>query len=709
MRKFLSVLLAVMMVLSTVSFAAPSAFKPIDAVVETPVAEVPADDAELAIGYTDNAPYGDLVFELDFDNLENGTTIANNAMLKELGATLNPDYPKTDELFLVLSQYGSAVVENGVLKAVKTGTGRWPQIQVSVQNKNSFVDSGVIYMEADMMVDLADTQTASVNLGLTGYREYLDGERDAGSSMQASVKTLYNVEDEKWYTLNGHYALNDEDEALGLQCLIMLPTYSASSSETDYFYVDSIRLYYKPFEANVTVNAGGKTGTAKVSTGYPVKLDDLYSAVGASPLYTASGVYVGEEYYTAEDTFYIVEDTEVELELAPVDSQYYTGEYGLQLFNFTFEEETVGAQITDDANTTPAKLIEAYQTPFTDKLFTHPAENWVVMANTGKTFVKADPTNPENTVLATEDITSSGYPVIRVDTWVDYMKKHKWGFVESEEGIFTAVYDVWNKSGDLNFTERFGGLSANVIDADGYYKEKEEVGTETETKVAEQWRTNVTTFSPSNIITNETLSSTTEVSYLKIHAVMPNADTYYMDNIRLYWKPLKADVGFDTNGFDVHITNTTVADVDTTGVLVSDLLDAAGVEYDAARYVFKGLSLDPEGRTGVYTANQKMPLPADCILYFVMEEVELEDNPWYDENGIVLFEIDFDNAEAASVFTATTNNKDHWLKDFAKVNPNIAGSDKWALSTSGMDVVGIENGALKLQWDGSGKASGSYR
>ena len=198
MKKFLSVLLAVMMVLSTVSFAAPSAMgtfvtveQEIPAAVETPEAE-----AELAAGITDNTPHGELIYELDFNDLANGTAIADRTMLSELGATLSTKYESANDLFILLSGYKDAVVEDGVLKAEKTTTsGRWPQIQVSGGNKKSFVDNGIIYMEADMKLDLADAETTPVNLGLTGYREYADGVNDAdGSQHQTSVQVIYGAE-----------------------------------------------------------------------------------------------------------------------------------------------------------------------------------------------------------------------------------------------------------------------------------------------------------------------------------------------------------------------------------------------------------------------------------------------------------------------------------------------------------------------------------
>ena len=71
MKKFLSILLAVMMILSTVSFAAPSLAGSADvAVEETPVVEVPAAEADEAVlaAEVNKASYGTLIYKVDFEN-----------------------------------------------------------------------------------------------------------------------------------------------------------------------------------------------------------------------------------------------------------------------------------------------------------------------------------------------------------------------------------------------------------------------------------------------------------------------------------------------------------------------------------------------------------------------------------------------------------------------------------------------------------------
>ena len=95
MKKFLSVLLAVMMVLSTVSFAVPSAVGTMDTAVEMPVVEAVAEatDAELAADSTVDE-FGTLLAEINFDSLELGeyTFETNNqTLVGSLGGTITAD------------------------------------------------------------------------------------------------------------------------------------------------------------------------------------------------------------------------------------------------------------------------------------------------------------------------------------------------------------------------------------------------------------------------------------------------------------------------------------------------------------------------------------------------------------------------------------------------------------------------------------------
>ena len=700
MKKFLSVLLAVMMVLSTVSFAAPALAGTADTAVETPVVEAPAEDADLAAIITDNTDHGELVFELNFDNLANGTTVANNAKLNTLGATLSSNIAKANDLYLVLSGYGSAVVENGALKAVKTGTGRWPQIQVSVGNKNSMVDNGIIYMEADMKVDLTDTQTCTVNFGLTGYREYLDGTSDAGSNVQTSVQTIYTVDDEEWYSLKGAYALNDADGINGLECVIFLPTYSASSSESDYFYIDNLRLYYKPFNAEVTLTSDAEYLTLPeaftVSTTESVLVSELVKDVKkASVKYAITGVKIDGTEYAMTDSVVITKDCEVEV-LSKLDTEYANewldDEHGILLFKTDFDAaptgsiNILGTDNEDAAAFTATSEVNPYFSEYSSMV---------------GTILLGDAYAPQNAEIVYDEAlesnvlkftASQSYTGLMYTT--PYNQRNKCDLVNSSTGVLTIVH---KHKAPVGATYRYNGFINNYPDAltyntggddsqDSYYS----------TDLGNGY---------SELVGVYNMVDGFHIDNLKIHLAGATAgDVAYFDDIKVFWKPATANITFaDCDVKGVKIATPALTNV-STSTTVSALLTAAGVDYSDVSnlsYTFKGVSFDAEG-TKVYGPSDNIGFYEDSTLYLVFEKVDMSD--WSNEKGILLFDLDFSDAKAAEVFTPETANKDFLLSSFnAKVNPYIAGTEKWAISNSGMDVVGIENGALKFQWDGTGR------
>ena len=73
MKKFLSVLLAALMIFSTVSFAAPTAVSTVDSVSETVVVEEAAEAVIATVAGTvsewHDEKNGILLYNLDFDNI----------------------------------------------------------------------------------------------------------------------------------------------------------------------------------------------------------------------------------------------------------------------------------------------------------------------------------------------------------------------------------------------------------------------------------------------------------------------------------------------------------------------------------------------------------------------------------------------------------------------------------------------------------------
>jgi len=707
MRKFLSVLLAVMMILSTVSFAAPSLAGVADSAVETPVVEVPAEDADLAAIITDNTDHGELVFELNFDNLANGTSVANNAKLNTLGATLSSNIAKANDLYLVLSGYGSAVVENGALKAVKTATGRWPQIQVSVGNKNSMVDNGIIYMEADMKVDLTDTQTCTVNFGLTGYREYLDGTSDSGSNYQASVQTIYNVTDEAWYSLKGAYALNDADGINGLECVIFLPTYSGSSSEQDYFYLDNLRLYYKPFNAEVTLTSDADYLTLPeaftVSTTESVLVSELVKDVEkASVKYAITGVKIDGTEYAMTDSVVITKDCEVEV-LSKLDTEYanewLSNEHGILLFKTDFNNTPLGSVsdmlINDDNAKSNAFKATSTLNPYFDEYTDLDLSNPQILLLAANSCSSAEIVEDAKLGKALKLVANGGYYQINYTT--PYGFRSKCDIVNSSTGVLTVVHKYKQETG-IGTTYRFNGWENTGSSTPTASSQNEKMHTSlTTTDLGDGYTECVATYN---------MTEDYGIDMFKIHVNSASANGQYaiLDDVMLYWKPATVNVEIaDCDVKGVKVANKSLANVPTT-IAVSEFLTLAGVDYSEVSelsYTFKGVSV-ASNPSEVYGLDDTLDMYENSTVNLVFEKVDMSD--WSDEKGILLFDLDFNDAKAAEVFVAATVNKDYNLAAMGgKVNPYIAGSENWALSTSTFDAIGIENGAIKFQWRGNGR------
>jgi len=708
MRKFLSILLAVMMVLSTVSFAAPSLAGNEDSALELPLDSLyeVEEDAELAAIITDNTDHGELVFELNFDNLANGTAIANNAKLNTLGATLSSNIAKANDLYLVLSQYGSAVVENGALKAVKTGTGRWPQIQVSVGNKNSIVDNGIIYMEADMKVDRTAAQTCTVNFGLTGYREYLDGTSDAGSNTQAAVQTIYNVDDETWYTLKGAYALNDADGINGLECVIFLPTYSASSAEADYYYLDNLRLYYKPFNAKVTLTSDADYLTLPETFEVPttgITVSELVKDVEkAAVYYNITGVKVNGVEYGIDDTVAITKDCEVEVlseENTEYTSEWIDKKHGILLFKTDFNNTPLGSVsdmlINDDNAKSNAFKATSTLNPYFDEYTDLDLSNPQILLLAANSCSSAEIVEDAKLGKALKLVANGGYYQINYTT--PYGFRSKCDIVNSSTGVLTVVHKYKQETG-IGTTYRFNGWENTGSSTPTASSQNEKMHTSlTTTDLGDGYTECVATYN---------MTEDYGIDMFKIHVNSASANGQYaiLDDVMLYWKPATVNVEIaDCDVKGVKVANKSLANVPTT-IAVSEFLTLAGVDYSEVSelsYTFKGVSV-ASNPSEVYGLDDTLDMYENSTVNLVFEKVDMSD--WSDEKGILLFDLDFNDAKAAEVFVAATVNKDYNLAAMGgKVNPYIAGSENWALSTSTFDAIGIENGAIKFQWRGNGR------
>ena len=83
MKKYLSLLLAIMMVLSTVSFAAPAMTGVVNSASEETETVPEAIETEAELSAQENL--GQLIAKVDFENLDAGKVIGNGTMIKHIG------------------------------------------------------------------------------------------------------------------------------------------------------------------------------------------------------------------------------------------------------------------------------------------------------------------------------------------------------------------------------------------------------------------------------------------------------------------------------------------------------------------------------------------------------------------------------------------------------------------------------------------------
>ena len=701
MKKFLSVLLAVMMVLSTVSFAAPSAVATMDSDVELPVVDetVAEDTADLAADgeiSEDVDSYGEMIFELNFDSLDSITS--NEIKFRNIG-WINPEFEYTHDYLTEKANINFAAYPTYSLKErasgdkyleLSGGTGYAVTLLQSGTDRAFQGEAGVYTLTADV------------------YRP--DGmpitTRFSGPSTEDTpIQDFSDLNAEGWGKMilqhdpscfgNGGHAVKFESVAQ----VKTIKFHRNGGSDLKTVGYDNIRLYYKPLTVDVTVKYGDKTATKEVSTTTPVAVSDLTALLDLGVLYSATGAKIGDKTYDADDYITFGKDTTVEITAEKVDDKYVHPTHGIMLYDIDFEQVALNTEITAGSDFG----VGAYATPVAAKVMSHDPTEWHLCTGHSLTdfYVYTDPVDPSNKVAGVKNYTLNGYPAIIVKTDRGSASARR-GFVEDDDIVLTLEYDYYD-SNAKGIALRFGGRSSRS-ENEGHAKWAilEDTCTEYNNgRVASAWYKNTGVYTAANA---SRMGGTDEISFAKMHMASPENSDVFFDNIRIYYKPAHVDVKFaESKVMGVEIANAEVKNVSSSGLKVSELLALAGVDYSAVSkltYSFKGVSI--AGNDTVYGLNDTIAFYENSTINLVFEKIDMSD--WTTENGILLFDIDFNDAKAQTVFVPETGIKDFKLVDFgAKVNPYFAGSENWKLSNSGMDIIGIENGALKLQWDGTGK------
>ncbi len=272
MKKFLSILLAVMMVLSTVSFAAPSLAGTVDSAVEMPVLEEVAPEeaaADLAADTVDE--FGTLLAEVNFNSATPGAIDFGSGLLASaLGGSVTSASNTDLASFKVTNGSGDNYPALGAVVKEKTDGDKYVEFTTNAAgNKNLiqlYTGSNSKYFTTE---DGYLTVTFDAYYGDSAANgQYFDVAFNR--SQQAEAHDLGEV---STVAENGGWGkvIATFDEEIGLSgnggnSATMLPSAvnyakihtAGSVVEGETFGIDNIRVYYRPKTVDVTIYVDGE-------------------------------------------------------------------------------------------------------------------------------------------------------------------------------------------------------------------------------------------------------------------------------------------------------------------------------------------------------------------------------------------------------------------------------------------------------------------
>lgn len=547
MKKFLSVLLAVMMILSTVSFAAPSAV-----VAGDSASVLPAEDAFLASDVTDNATLaatlpledakkGTLILNADFENPSTDGEVDAWPKLSRLGAQTN--YPENVDFHITLGNNsmitgekyipGDHLNDNTIYgtesgnRYLVTKRGAVGYAQYDIYNingpYNKICDNGIYTLEVDAR--FVDTVPESLKARFVNGRK-VDGawvgnaqdfkDVDVAVTDAANFHTYTFVCDttklDKWAA----------DEYLGA-----IQFFTQDNEEiAGYMHLDNIKIYWKPATVKVTVAGNDYTFA---TTG--VSANDIEAKIETPTGYTVDGVYydadfnnkvTGTVYFTKDTTLYTkyVKDTNVD------------ATYGKKLLSLDF----------DNIDFTADQESETFISYYLSNIAKYYNASMITTDSDLLQFYKPDNGIPS---LVTNG-TGKALKFAINGAWnnIAFVKQNgsKWG-----KGTFTIAFDLSTVSA-TGFAISQSSTAFTVVDPYAYTADTYDRVVIT---VDKDYLTDKNSFQ---------LQFNTALTEVKV------------DNLEIFWKPESANVTL-VYGTDEYKLN----NISTSGVSASNLVSQAGI------------------------------------------------------------------------------------------------------------------------------------
>ncbi len=284
MKRLLSMLLAVMLVFATVGFATPAPVTTVDDSAETAQTVNEQDNALTevqAVLLSDDEwthdDYGTLLYEIDF---ENSTSFTSEDAISKHGK-VNPNFDNTDNWVIKNSSStlkGLVTEGDNTYLAITNTTSKYPQVVTECTSGVFAGENGYYTIIADVYHDVKGENITSFAYN-SRYQYYLSGDdtmyrNDKNNSQveRGKLATTHNTSnpgtwtDGVWETVVGQYnvtSLSGQSGSSvdGIYLVIHTFNLSASSASNgiDTYAVDNLKMYWKPFDIQVTVLGGDNT------------------------------------------------------------------------------------------------------------------------------------------------------------------------------------------------------------------------------------------------------------------------------------------------------------------------------------------------------------------------------------------------------------------------------------------------------------------
>ena len=644
MRKFLSILLAVMMVLSTVSFAAPSAIGSVQTADEyVAVENTPAEEAELEAelaAAADTSAYGKVIYDINFDNSAVGTSLSY-AGIKNLG-TYTTDYPAVAAMtFGPLN--GSTVNEDGTLNWKPT----------SGTSSNLYYHNGSAYTNP---VGVAGVYTFCVDITYNAAAEATPFTNFKVRFATPAQGVLKDFDTDASTLADGkHLVFTYEDTGANL-AMIQLFTLGGSGSHTA--TLDNVQLYYKPSTANVTLNYNGAEFVATGVSTKGVKVSEIIAAANpAMGIMMADGITDGTTTYALTDTVVLGGDSEFDIVAVADPSKDI--EKGYTLFATTLD----GVVAKDLTGTSGRDWVATLGGTESDLL-----EN----GNITVTY------SYSSSLATTEDGTLKMGGIASYNQINIYGNDIGYMYQMAPAGIYEFSVDAKFSDGAVPSQSFVRWCESNNngtrVNGSNYYQKAI-------TSFKDGWQTLTWTI---NTKTNVT-PWTNGLGCVELYTQLSSAGTIEYDNFKLTYKPYTVDVTLDVDG-----EKYLVEDVTTAGFDVAALANQAGIIAPAGKVAVGSLTDGGETKSS-------FTLAFDSTIY-----VTFIDDPTFNKKyGNTLALVDF---EKYTVGDVSINGA---VKDYASIHNDADGKIILTTSTSmtNKSIIVEDNGGKAIS---TGTSNGGY-